>query len=356
MVRQSRESGHDGALSRALPQLRAHARGTAVRQADHRHRPDRLRSFTLQPASPRAREAGARRHHRGRRPLHGVPCPPDPGDRQAPDRGARPQPRLSRPGRDPLRLSARRRGADHRLRQDHAGLHHGGGHGEPARDRPLRRADAERLVARRADRLRHGGVEGARAACRGRDRLQRIHRDRRLVGAVGRPLQHHGHGLDDELDRRGARHEPARLRGHPRSLSRARPDRLRDRKTRRRDGVGGPQAVRHPHPRGLRKRHRRQLGDRRLDQRADPRQCHRPPCRGQARHRGLGEGRPQGSAARQPAARRKISRRGVSPRRRRAGRGQRADEEGPDPRRRAHRQRQDHGRQLPRSRVARSAT
>jgi dihydroxy-acid dehydratase len=31
--------------------------------------------------------------------------------------------------------------------------------------------------------------------------------ERRLVGALGRPLQHHGHGLDDELAGRGARHE-----------------------------------------------------------------------------------------------------------------------------------------------------
>ena len=51
-----------------------------------------------------------------------VSGPSDPGDRQAPDRRARPQPRLSRPGRGALRLSARRRRADHRLRQDHAGL------------------------------------------------------------------------------------------------------------------------------------------------------------------------------------------------------------------------------------------
>ena len=38
-----------------------------------------------------------------------VPGPPDPGDRQAPDRGARPQPDLSRAGRGALRLSDRRR-------------------------------------------------------------------------------------------------------------------------------------------------------------------------------------------------------------------------------------------------------
>ena len=35
--------------------------------------------------------------------------------------------------------------------------------------------------------------------------------------------------------------------------------------------------------RGLRERHRRQFGDRRLDQRADPSQRHRPPSRRQAR-------------------------------------------------------------------------
>ncbi len=94
---------------------------------------------------------------------HRVPGPSDPGDRQAADRRARPQPRLSRPGRGALRLSARRRGADHRLRQDHAGLHHGGGDGQHPGDRALRRADAERLVQGRAHRLRHDRVEGARA-------------------------------------------------------------------------------------------------------------------------------------------------------------------------------------------------
>ena len=63
-------------------------------------------------------------------------------------------------------------------------------------------------------------------ARRRRDRLQGIHRDRRVVGAVGRPLQHHGHGLDHERARRSARHVAARLRRDPRALSRARADRL----------------------------------------------------------------------------------------------------------------------------------
>ena len=98
----------------------------------------------------------------GRRHRVRVPGASDPGDRQAPDRGARPQPRLSRPGRGAVRLSARRRRADDRLRQDHAGLPDGGGDRQHAGDRAVRRPDAQRLVERRALRLRHGDLEGAR--------------------------------------------------------------------------------------------------------------------------------------------------------------------------------------------------
>ena len=48
---------------------------------------------------------------------------------------ARPQPGLYGAGRGAVWLSARRGGADHRLRQDHAGLSDGCGHCEYARDR-----------------------------------------------------------------------------------------------------------------------------------------------------------------------------------------------------------------------------
>ena len=69
----------------------------------------------------------------------------------------------------------------------------------------------------------------------------------------------------------------------PGPAPRARPDRLRDRQAHRRHGVGGSEALRHSHPRGVRERDRRQLADRRLDQRADPHQRHRAPYRRQAR-------------------------------------------------------------------------
>ena len=71
------------------------------------------------------------------------------------------------PGRGAVRLSARRRGADHRLRQDHAGLPHGGRDRQYSGHRALRRADAERLVEGRALGLRHRGLAGAQGS-RGR--------------------------------------------------------------------------------------------------------------------------------------------------------------------------------------------
>ena len=56
----------------------------------------------------------------------------------------------------------------------------------------------------------------------GQHRLQRIHRHRRLVGALDRPLQHDGHRVDHECDGRGARHVAARLRRDPGAVPRAR--------------------------------------------------------------------------------------------------------------------------------------
>ncbi len=173
------------------------------------------------------------------------PDPSDPGDRQAPDRGAGSQPRLSRPGRGAARLSDRRRRADHRLRQDHAGLPDGRRDGEHPGDRAVRRPDAGRLVARPPVRLRHDRLGGPQALRRGQDRLRRIHADGVVVGAVGRSLQHHGHRDLDELAGRGARHVAARLRGHPRAVSRARLDGVRDRQAHRRHGAGEPAPVRH---------------------------------------------------------------------------------------------------------------
>ena len=51
----------------------------------------------------------------------------------------------------------------------------------------------ERLAQGRAHRFRHHRLEGARGAGGGRDRLRGVHRARGLLGALDRPLQHHGH-------------------------------------------------------------------------------------------------------------------------------------------------------------------
>ena len=180
------DPGDDRALSRALHELRHHAGRTARRQADHRHRADRLRPVAVQPAPHRTGEPRARRHPRRRRHAAGIPDPSDPGDRQAADRGARSQPRLSVAGRGAARLSDRRRGADHRLRQDHARLPDGRGDGEHPGDRAVRRADAGRLVAGPSVRLRHDRLGGPQALRRGQDRLRRVHADGVVIGAIGR--------------------------------------------------------------------------------------------------------------------------------------------------------------------------
>ena len=67
-----------------------------------------------------------------------------------------------------------------------------------------------------------------------------------------------------------------------------------------------------PDAQGIRECHRRQFGDRRVDQLPDPSQRHRPPYRGQARCRRLGEARLRHSASRQPPAGGRVSGRGLS--------------------------------------------
>ncbi len=89
-----------------------------------------------------------------------------------------------------------------------------------------------------------------------------------------------------------------------------------------------PQAVRHPHARILHQRHPREFRARRLDQ------CSVAPDRTGAPHRcgafdrRLADIRLRGAAAGEPATRRRVSRRGLLPRRRRAGGRRTVDEAG----------------------------
>ena len=171
-----------------------------------------------------------------------------------PTAGARPQPRLSRPGRDALRLSARRRGADHRLRQDHARAADGGGDRQHPGDRALRRADAERLVQGRAHRLGHDRLEGARAAgaaARSTSRASSSWSPRRrrrpaICNTMGTATTMNS--LAEALGMYAAR----LARRSRRPTATARQMRLSHRAADRRDGARGPQALRHHDARGLR--------------------------------------------------------------------------------------------------------
>ena len=137
----------------------------------------------------------------------------------APDGGARPEPRLPRARRDPARLPDRRRRADHRLRQDDAGVPHGRGDGRSSGDRAVGRPDARRLPRRRpARRLRHAHLAHAPQPRPRRDRRGAVHRRRGELRPIVRALQHDGHRLDDERDRRGARHVADGLRRDPRAV------------------------------------------------------------------------------------------------------------------------------------------
>ena len=133
------------------------------RQADHRHRAVGLRPVALQPPPPGAGRARARGHPRGRRHRLRVPGAPDPGDRQA----ARP-PRST--ATSPTSAWSRCSTA---IRIDGVVLTtgcdkttpvaaDGRGHRRHPGHRAVRRADAQRLVPRRAHRLGHHRLEGAR--------------------------------------------------------------------------------------------------------------------------------------------------------------------------------------------------
>ena len=145
-----------------------------------------------------------------------VPGPPDPGDRQAADRGAGPQPRLPGAGRGAVRLPARWRGADHRLRQDHAGVPDGRGDG-----RTSRRSCCP------AGRCSNGWYKGELAgsgtivwkarkhARRRRDRLRASSWSWSPPPRLASGIATRWAPRFDEQPGRGARHVAARLRRHP---------------------------------------------------------------------------------------------------------------------------------------------
>ncbi len=174
------------------------------------------------------------------------------------DRGAAAQP------------SARRRGADGRLRQDHARPDHGRDQHGHSGDLRAGRSDAARQLEGRVSRLRLGCVEILDREARRQHYRRRLERDRRRHRAFVRHLHGDGHGRDHDGDRRSARPVAARRLVDPGGGFQSSAHVRRRRPAHRRHGVGRLDAAKDSDARRLRQRHQGAYGDGRLDQRHHP--------------------------------------------------------------------------------------
>ena len=138
--------------------------------------------------------------------------------------------------------SDRRRGADGRLRQDHARPGHGRDLDGLARDLCAGRADAARQLARPHARLRLRCLEILGRETRRQYRRVRMERDRRRHRALVRHLHGDGHRGDHDGDHRSAGTVPARRLVDPGAGRQSSADVHRRRPPHRRHGVGGPDA------------------------------------------------------------------------------------------------------------------
>ena len=195
------------------------------------------------------------------------------------------------PRRNPVRLSDRRRGADHRLRQDHALAAHGRRHRRHSGHRAVRRTRCST-----AGSAASGPVRAPSSGRRGRCYATGEISYEEFVELVASSAPSPGHcntmgtastmnSLAEALGMSlpGCAAPPA---PHKERAQQA----YETRQAHRRHGVGGPAALQDHDARSVRERYRRQLGDRRVDQCAHPLQRHRPACRRRARQRRLGEG------------------------------------------------------------------
>ena len=291
MVRQSRQPRHDRALSGALHELWPHARRTFLRQADHRHRPVGLGPLALQPPPP---DAWRTRVREGIREAGGIafefPVHP------IQETGKRPTASLDR-NLAYLGLVEILYGYP----IDGVVLTTGCDKTTPSQLMAAATVDIPAIVLSGGPML-NGWFRGERTGsgtivwkARQMFATGEISYEE-FVELVASSAPSPGHcntmGTASTMNSlaEALGHVAAGLRRHPRPAQGARADRLSNGQAHRRHGVGGPAALQDHDARGVRERHRRQLGDRRLDQRADPFQCHCPAHRRQARQRRLGEG------------------------------------------------------------------
>lgn len=234
----------------------------------------------MQRAFPQAGGARQARHLRSGRISGGVSGVLQWRIEPAPDRHAHTQPRGHGRRRGDSRQPDRRGGVAHRLRQDHAGPADGRGQLRRAGHRGDRRADAQRQARRQEHRLGHRRVATARSAQGRRDRAASLPLGRSGDVALGRHVQHDGHGVHHGVHGGGAGYLAAAQRGHPGGGCAALRAGAHVGHPHRRDGPGRAGAVEGPHARSVRERHPRERSDRRLDQ------CGHPPqgdCRAHRR-------------------------------------------------------------------------
>ncbi len=167
--------------------------------------------------------------------------------------------------------------------------HDGGRDREHPGDRAVRRADAERLVEGRARRLRHHRVVGAPGT---RRRHASTTRNSWTSWRASAPSVGHCNTMGTASTMNAlAEALGMSLPGCaaiPRPIASAAQIAYETGVRAVEIVLGGPQAVRHPDPPGVREHHRGLLGDRRLDQCADPHQRHRAPRRRRAARSRIG--------------------------------------------------------------------
>ena len=168
----------------------------------------------------------------------------------------------------------------------------------------------------REDRRRHPHQEVLGRAAARPHHAGRLDRARGTDDPHRGHLQHDGHRVDDDVDRRRARLHAARRVVDSRRRLRPCANGRRLRRAHGRDGVGRPHAVAPAHPRVVRQRDGRLHGAGRLDQRRGPPDRDRAPGAGAADARRHGRGRARHAGARQPVPDRRLPDGGLLVRRR----------------------------------------
>ena len=280
LVRQPGQPRHDRALPRALHELGTEARGAAGRQADHRHRAVGLGPVAVQPPSPRARRiACAKASAKPAASRSSFPC----------TRSRKPASARPRRSTAICAISGWSR-LLYGYFIDGVVLTTGCDKTTPAQLMAAATVDIPAIVLSGGPML-NGWFRGERTGSgtivwKARELLAAGEiNDEEFIELVASSAPSPGHC--NTMGTASTMNSLAEALGMSLPGCAAIPaphkdravQRLRNGQAHRRDGVGRPAPVEDHDARGVRERDRRQLGDRRLDQRADPFQRDRAPHR-----------------------------------------------------------------------------